>query len=52
MDLLKWYDFNENLALCLKEYFIEKRFTDVTLVSDDKIAFKARKFVLGASSPF
>ena len=35
----------------LKELLFGNKLTDVTLVSDDKIAFKAHKFLLGACSP-
>ena len=48
---LKWNHFNGNLDFNLKELLFGNKVTDVTLVSDDKIAFKAHKFVLGACSP-
>ena len=48
---LKWNHFNGNLDFNLKELLFGNKLTDVTLVSDDKIAFKAHKFVLGACSP-
>ena len=35
----------------LSDIFEEKRFSDVTLVSDDQIPFQAHKFVLSAFSP-
>ena len=46
---LKWI--NGNLDLNLKGLLSRNKFTDVTLVSDDKNAFKAHKFVLSAWSP-
>ena len=46
---LRWKYFNTNQDSTLKEIFNKKNNqADVTLVSDDKNAFK---FVLGASSP-
>ena len=48
---LEWNNFNGNLDFNQKKLLFSNKFTDVTLVSDDKIAFKARKFVLGACSP-
>ena len=51
IDNLKWNNFNGNLHFNLKELLFGEKFTDVTLVSDDKIAFKAHKFLLGACSP-
>ena len=48
---LKWNHFNGNLDFNLKELLFSNKLTDVTLVSDDKMAFKAHKFVLGACSP-
>ena len=48
---LKWNRFNENLDFNLKELLFGNKLTDVTLVSDDKIAFKTHKFLLGACSP-
>ena len=48
---LKWNHFNGNLDFNLKELLFGNKLTDVTLVSDDKIAFKAHKFLLGACSP-
>ena len=40
-----------NFNSALKDLFKQNKFTDVTLVSDDMVAFKAHKFVLGACSP-
>jgi len=48
---LKWNNFNGNIDFNLKELLFGNKLSDVTLVSDDKIAFKAHKFVLGACSP-
>jgi hypothetical protein len=44
-------DFNKDLVSSLKDYFTYTSLTDVTLVSDEQIPFKAHKFVLRASSP-
>ena len=41
-----------NLTSCLSDVFVEKSYCDVTLVSDDRVPFKAHKIVLGASSSF
>ena len=47
---LKWNYFSINEST-LEDLFYKNHHPDVTLVSDDKAAFKAHKFVLGASSP-
>ena len=47
---LKWNHFNVNQNYNLEELLTKNIQTDVTLVSDDKVAFSAHKFVLGASS--
>ena len=44
-------DFNKDLVSSLSDYFTNTSLTDVTLVSDEQIPFKAHKFVLSASSP-
>ena len=49
---LEWNNFNGNLDFNQKKLLFSNKFTDVTLVSVDKIAFTACKFVLGACSPF
>ena len=43
--------FSEHLQLMLKDLYHEGRYADVTLVSEDKIEFKAHKIVLSAFSP-
>ena len=48
---LKWNHFNVNQNCSLKELFIKNSYRDVTLVSDDQLAFPAHKFVLSACSP-
>ena len=48
---LKWTQVNGNRDLNLKGLLSRNKFTDVTLVSDDKNTFKAHKFVLSACSP-
>ena len=49
---LRWKHFKVNQDSALEELFTKNNNqTDVTLVSDDKVAFPAHKFVLGASSP-
>ena len=47
----KWKYFNPNLSSSLSDLFTEISYSDVTLVSDDKIPFLAHKYVLSASSP-
>ena len=47
---LKWKHFNVNQDCSLKELFINNENADVTLVSDDKVAFHAHKLVLSACS--
>ena len=44
-------DFNKDLVSSLSDYFTDTILTDVILVSDKQIPFKAHKFVLSASSP-
>ena len=48
---LKWKNFNVNQDSTLEELFTKINHPDVTLVSDDKVAFPAHKFILGACSP-
>ena len=48
---LNWYTFSEHLQLMLKDLYEEKSNSDVTLVCDDQIQFKAHKIVLSACSP-
>ena len=44
-------DFNKYLVSSLGNYFTDTILTDVTLVSDEQIPFKAHRFILSASSP-
>ena len=49
--LLKWKFHQNNIPYTLGEATTEENlFTDVTIVSDDFVAYKANKFVLGACS--
>jgi len=48
---LKWKSFIPNLSSSLSNLFTKNSFSDLTLVSDDKIEFHAHKSVLSASSP-
>ena len=49
---LKWKHFKVNQDSTLEELFTKNNNqADVTLVSDDKVAFPAHKFILGACSP-
>ena len=45
-----WPTFSEHLQLMFKELYQEKRYADITLVTDDQTQFKAHKFVLSACS--
>ena len=42
--------FKDNISSNLQELFVENYFADVTLVSDEQVAFHAHKFVLSAQS--
>ena len=48
---LKWKHFIPNLSFGLSNVFTENNFSNVTLVSDDKLSFEAHKYVLSAASP-
>ena len=49
---LKWKFFTDNQDSALEELFTKNNNqADVTLVSDDKVAFPVQKFVIGACSP-
>merc|ERR1711981_24422 len=48
---LNWYTFSEHLQLMFKDLYEEGKHSDVTLVCDDQIQFKAHKIVLSACSP-
>ena len=47
---IKVQSYRDNLRDLLHELMISKELTDVTLVSDDKVQFKAHKIVLCAYS--
>ena len=49
---LKWNDFQENITAAFVILRDDKRFTDVTLVSEDGEPVEAHKVILSASSPF
>merc|ERR1719378_1145562 len=48
---LNWYTFNDHLKEMMQHLMQSNESTDVTLVCEDKIKFKAHKFVLNACSP-
>ena len=48
---LNWNTFTDHLRLMFKDLYEENQYSDVTLVSDDQILFKAHKIVLNACSP-
>ena len=48
---LLWKHYNSNLEISLKKLYSETNYSDVTLVSDDKISMSSHKFVLSACSP-
>ena len=48
---LNWNTFTDHLRLMFKDLYEEQQHSDVTLVSDDQIQFKAHKIVLSACSP-
>ena len=48
---VSWHTFIDHLHLMFKELYEEGKHSDVTLVSDDQIQFKAHKIVLSACSP-
>ena len=47
---LNWHTYSDHLKEMLHEMMKSNEFTDVTLVCDDKIQFKAHKIVLSACS--
>jgi len=47
---LSWNTFHEHLKELMKDMINSSKFTDVTLISDDKKLFKAHKIVLSACS--
>merc|ERR1712189_85387 len=50
MGNVTWHTFQPHINKTYKELYETKRFTDVTLVSDDHQQFKAHKFILSSSS--
>ena len=42
---IDWYAFSEHLKLMFKDLYMDGRYSDVTLVSDDQTQFKAHKIV-------
>ena len=46
----KWKKISQTISGGLNNYLQQKRFTDVTLVSDDQIPFQAHKIVLSSFS--
>ena len=50
-NILKWHELSENLQLMLKNLYQDGRYSNINLVSDDQIQFKAHKMVLSACSP-
>ena len=48
---LSWKMFSSNLTSSLSDLFTGSSFSDVTLVSDDKILFRAHKYILASFSP-
>ena len=48
---LSWKTFPAQLAVTCSDLLTDNNFSDVTLVSDDQIQFKAHRFVLSACSP-
>ena len=49
---LKWETHSDHLKNIMQSLMDKKESADVTLVCDDKVKFRAHKFVLSASSPF
>ena len=48
---LSWHTYLNHLKEMMQTLMETKKSTDVTLVCDDKVKFKAHKFVLSACSP-
>ena len=48
---LNWHNYSDHLRTMLHDMMKSNELTDVTLVCDDKIQFKAHKIVLSACSP-
>ena len=50
--VLKWNDFQQNIASSYKELRTDSDFCDVTLVSEEDVHIEAHRIILAASSPF
>ena len=48
---LSWHDYSEHLKSMMKEFMMNENFSDVTLVTDDKIHINANIDILSACSP-
>ena len=48
---MKWKDFEQHLVLSQKDLYVNRQFTDVTLVSDDLVQFPSHRTVLAEASP-
>ena len=48
---LSWEQFSDHLQLMSRELFKADKYSDVTIVCDDQIQFKAHKIILSACSP-
>ena len=49
---LSWDKFDSNAAITFRQLWINKEFTDVTLVTGDDLQIKAHKVILSSSSEF
>ena len=49
-DVATFKDFNSHVGQTYKELYDEKKFTDVTLISDDQAEFPSHKFLLSSTS--
>ena len=49
---LNWHTFTDHLVDKYKQLFSTKLFSDVTLVCDDMVKFRAHRFVLSSGSEF
>ena len=50
--LLEWPSYSEHLRNMMKEMLMDEKFSDVTLVTEDKKQIKAHLNILSACSPF
>lgn len=51
-EYIMWDSFSNHVMDMMKQLIAQHDFADVTLISEDKITFKAHKNILSASSPF